>query len=285
MIPPTQAVLVVVFKVLKDGFVGWLFQLFRRGGERKTFWEHAKQKHPERVVEDIYITAKVMQVFLLLPIFFSLFDQSSSRWVLQGELLNRDLYFFTISGDQLNMLNPLFTLSLIPVFQFVIYPACRKFGLEMKPIEHKISIGLTITGFSFLLSYLLQLAIDQSPPNTIYIFAAIPQQLVLSTAEVMVSITGLEVAYSQAPPSMKSMVMAGWLLTTGTGNLLVAVMSALDWPKSLAGNFLFYTVLMFICAVAFYLWNRNFKYRTEVFAPDPTEASEPNTTEVEMATL
>lgn len=131
------------------------------------------EKHPAQTVEDIRITFKVMQVFLLLPVFFSLLDQSASRWVLQAELLNRDLYFFSITGDQLSMLNPLFTLSLIPIFQLVIYPGCRKMGISMKPIEHKITFGLAITGFSFLLATLLQLAIDQSPPQTIHVIAAV----------------------------------------------------------------------------------------------------------------
>jgi dipeptide/tripeptide permease len=162
----------MVFKVLKDGFVGKISQICRREPS-KNYWEHAMEKHHVQTVEDIRITIKVMQVFLLLPIFFSLLDQGVSRWVLQAELLNRDFYFFTITGDQIAMLNSLFTLSMIPIFQLVIYPGCRKIGISMKPIEHKITIGLALTGLSFLLSTLLQLGIDQSPPQTIHVVAAV----------------------------------------------------------------------------------------------------------------
>jgi POT family proton-dependent oligopeptide transporter len=41
----------------------------------------------------------------------------------------------------------------------------------------------------------------------------------------LVSITGLEYAYTQAPPSMKSTMNAIWLLTVTVGNLFVAFMN------------------------------------------------------------
>lgn len=38
--------------------------------------------------------------------------------------------------------------------------------------------------------------------------------------QVMNSATGLEFAYTQAPPSMKSVVQSFWLLTTCLGNII-----------------------------------------------------------------
>ena len=40
------------------------------------------------------------------------------------------------------------------------------------------------------------------------------------TLQVMNSATGLEFAYTQAPPSMKSVVQSFWLLTTCVGNII-----------------------------------------------------------------
>ena len=41
----------------------------------------------------------------------------------------------------------------------------------------------------------------------------------------MVSITGLEFSYTQAPNSMKSSVMALWLLTVASGELFVGLVN------------------------------------------------------------
>jgi POT family proton-dependent oligopeptide transporter len=50
--------------------------------------------------------------------------------------------------------------------------------------------------------------------------------VVLSAAEVLVSITGLEYAYTQAPKSMKSTMSAIWLLTVAAGNLFDALINS-----------------------------------------------------------
>jgi solute carrier family 15 (oligopeptide transporter), member 1 len=48
-----------------------------------------------------------------------------------------------------------------------------------------------------------------------------PQYLVITLGEIMFSVTGLEFSYSQAPPSLKSVVQAAWLLTVAFGNAII----------------------------------------------------------------
>ena len=47
------------------------------------------------------------------------------------------------------------------------------------------------------------------------------QYVLLTTSEILVSITGLIFAYSQAPRRFKSVIMSAWLMTTAIGDLLV----------------------------------------------------------------
>ena len=66
----------------------------------------------------------------------------------------------------------------------------------------------------------------------------------------MISITGLEFAYTQAPRAMKSTIMSFWLLTVFVGNLLTAYISKVN-VFSGAPFFYFFAVLMALVAVVF----------------------------------
>lgn len=63
--------------------------------------------------------------------------------------------------------------------------------------------------------------------NQLSVFIQLIQYFVITSAEIMFSITGLEFSYSQAPQSMKSVLQACWLLTVAFGNLIVAVIADL----------------------------------------------------------
>jgi POT family proton-dependent oligopeptide transporter len=71
---------------------------------------------------------------------------------------------------------------------------------------------------------LIQMNIDGGDPTSIA-WQVLPYVL-LTFGEVLVSATGLEFAYSQAPPSMKGTIMSFWLLSVTFGNLWVLITNA-----------------------------------------------------------
>jgi solute carrier family 15 oligopeptide transporter 1 len=73
---------------------------------------------------------------------------------------------------------------------------------------------------AFGVSGILELFIQSNPVGSIHMFWQIPQIFLITVAEILLSITGLEFAYKQAPSSMKSLIQAFWLLTVAGGNLL-----------------------------------------------------------------
>lgn len=85
----------------------------------------------------------------------------------------------------------------------------------------KVSLA-KIIDLIYKMLYLKKISkIELIKENTINILWMIPQNIALASGEIMISVTGLEFAYSQAPVTMKSFLQACWNLTTAFGNLLV----------------------------------------------------------------
>jgi POT family proton-dependent oligopeptide transporter len=116
----------------------------------------------------------------------------------------------------------------------------------------RMTVGMFLAAVSFAMAALLQLRIEAAAgPGEVGVAWQIAQYWVITTAEVLVSITGLEFAYTQAPRSMKSTIMGFWLLTVTFGNLLVAFLAPLEATLELSSFFWLFTALMVGAAVLF----------------------------------
>jgi len=204
-------------------------------------------------------------IYLFIAVFWSLFDQTASSWVLQAQHMNRYLFGYEVLPAQIQAANPLLVMLLIPVFSYRVYPAIDRV-FPLTPLR-KIAIGLFVAAAAFAIPTGLQLAIDDGGEP--FIGWQLLAYVVLTSAEVMVSITCLEFSYSQAPASMKSLVMAFFMLSISLGNLFTsAVNFFIDKPGGecrLAGAdyFLFFTLLMLVTAALFVVVSR--LYRGQVY--------------------
>ena len=57
-----------------------------------------------------------------------------------------------------------------------------------------------------------------------FIWLSSPLFGLMTAAEVLFSITGLEFAYAAAPPSLKSVAQSAWLLTDAIGNVITVLL-------------------------------------------------------------
>ena len=164
---------------------------------------------------------KLFIIFLFVAVFWALFDQTGSSWVLQAEDLDRNWLGIHWLPSQIQAINPIMIVTLVPVFSYVMYPAIDKV-FKLTPLR-KIAIGLFVMVPGFALVSLVQSWIDsgQTPSIAWQLFA----YAILTASEVMVSITCLEFAYTQAPKSMKSLVMAVFLFSVSLGNLFTSVVN------------------------------------------------------------
>ena len=97
------------------------------GGEQAEHWmDLARDKYDAQLVEDVKALLRVLVIFIPLPVFWALFDQTGSRWTFQATRMNGSLGTGTIKPDQMQVVNPLMILILIPIFDRFIYPQFAK---------------------------------------------------------------------------------------------------------------------------------------------------------------
>lgn len=213
------------------------------------FWKRAEAVHGRDAAEGAQAVWDITKVFAAVSVFWALFDQHGSSWVLQASKMNLVFLGIEFEASQISAWNPIMVMGLIPLFTFGVYPLVEKLGFPLSPLR-RMTIGMFVAAISFAMSALIQEQLDAG--NQLNVMWQFFPYLVITVAEVMVSITGLEFAYTQAPPSMKSSIMSMWLLTVFFGNLLVSVITKLDlYPVASSGFFWFFTVAMAIFAVIF----------------------------------
>ena len=182
--------------------------------------DRARGQHPAEAVEGVRSVLRVLVIFALTTPFFSLFDQKASTWVLQGQQMSMPSWF---TASQMQALNPLLVMILIPFNNLVLYPALRRFGFEPTALR-RMTAGIAFSGLAWIVVGGIQVVMDGG--NAMSIFWQMLPYALLTFGEVLVSATGLEFAYSQAPQAMKGVVMSFWNLTTTIGNLWVLLSNA-----------------------------------------------------------
>jgi len=223
------------------------------------------QLFPELIKgENLRIIGRLGILYLFVAIFWSLFDQTGSSWVLQAKEMDRYLLGMEILPAQIQAANPLLIILLIPVFSYVIYPGLEKI-FHLTSLR-KIAIGFFLAALAFSVTSLAQEKIDagQLPSIAWQLFS----YLLLTSAEVMVSITALEYAYTQAPKLMKSVLMALFMLSISLGNVFTSAVNFFiqqqDGSVLLEGAdyFWFFSILMFATGLVFALVSPFFKDKT-----------------------
>ena len=173
--------------------------------------------------EGLAAIGRLVPLYLLVAVFWSLYDQTGGAWVQQAERMDRRFLGIDWLPSQIQAINPLLILAFIPLFGGLIYPAVGRL-VDFTALR-RILVGFLLTIAAFAVSARAQGLIDAGTvPSVGWQLLA---YVVITAAEVLVSITCLEFSYTQAPPQMKSLVMSLYLLSVSLGNLFTALVNML----------------------------------------------------------
>ncbi|MEY2543491.1 MAG: proton-dependent oligopeptide transporter, family [Verrucomicrobiota bacterium] len=214
--------------------------------------------------ETLKIIGNVLIPVPFIAVFWALWQQNFSSWIVQAESMDRHFLGINWLSSQIQTVNPIFILIMLPLFSYWLYPFIEKV-VPLTPLR-KIGAGLFVTAGSFFLVAMIQKWIDAGakPSITWQIWAFV----ILTAGETLVSPTHLEFSYTQGPVKLKSLIMCTYLLAVSLGNQLTAAVNFFiqnpDGSVKLQGAsyFMFFVWVMLGTAVLFAIITPFYKGRT-----------------------
>jgi POT family proton-dependent oligopeptide transporter len=131
-----------------------------------------------------------------------------------------------------------------------------------------MTAGIFLTALSWVVIGAIQIHMDGGAPTSMA-WQVLPYAI-LTLGEVLVSATGLEFAYSQAPKAMNGIIMAFWSLAVTVGSLWVLIVNAsvkndavIAWIRTtgfgvIAAQMLFFAAFAFLAGLIFAWYARRY---------------------------
>lgn len=133
-------------------------------GPKKDHWlDYSEAKYGEKLVEDIKLVLRVFFMFIPIPLYWALIEQTATAWVFMARRMNGDLGFYSLSPDQTNLIGSIIYVSLIPILQFVLIPQLEKRGILRTPLQK-----MTTGGFFVVASFLVAAGVSFAVESTNY---------------------------------------------------------------------------------------------------------------------
>jgi POT family proton-dependent oligopeptide transporter len=212
------------------GFLDLMRARFAGAGE-------LRRRYGEEGQASLRSVFKISLIFLPVVSFWALYFQYGSSWFDQAKRMDLDVFGWHMEPAQMEALNAILILVMVPFFAYVVYPAAERLGLR-PTLLRRIVAGMFITVPAFLAAAMIQRWIEAG--QTPGIGWQVIQYVIISVAETLISVTALEFAYTQAPKSMKSTIMSLWFFTLAAGSWLTGVVTRNVHFDTRSGYFVFW---------------------------------------------
>ncbi|KAJ2957341.1 hypothetical protein NQZ79_g6945 [Umbelopsis isabellina] len=226
-----------------------------------------KDTHPEKLVnvtwDDIFVdemkrTLKACVVFCWFPIYWLCYNQMTTNLVSMAATMETG----NVPNDIMQNIDPIALIILIPIMDRLVYPGFRRIGVHFRPIM-RIATGFFFASVAMAYTAGIQSKVYSSPPyynypsqgdgpNYISAGYQVPSYVFIAISEIFAAITGYEYAYKKAPESMKSLVMALFLLANCFASILNFALVSVTMDPKLVWLYTGISAAMFVATPIFY---------------------------------
>lgn len=214
----------------------------------------------DHFVDEVKRALVACQVFCFYPIYWVVYGNFSNNFVTQaGQMAGHG-----IPNDLMQNFDPIAIIVFLPIMDQFVFPLLRKAKIPFPPIN-RIVAGFWVASLAMVYAAVIQYYIYQAGPcyghplcdaamnsegviqgNNIHIAAQTGAYMLIGISEIFASVTGLEYAYTKAPPSMKSFVQAMYLLTNAFGSAISEALNPLLYDPAIQWMFVGLAVSSFI---------------------------------------
>ena len=225
------------------------------------------------------VLGEVGMLFVLVTFFWSVFDQSGSTWIYFAQTYMKN-DFFSFDAESIQSLNAFLIVLLLPPVSF-LFVYLQNHGMQVRATD-KMIVGFALTAITMgMMSYCgfqtgqadmkrdkvdEQGQVVRTADGTVEQEDFIPDDrkvslwwqagayLLLTIAEILISVTGLELAFVAAPQSMKSFVSSLWLFTVFLANFFLNAPLARIYPRMHPGHYFAMLSGIVVCVLIAFLF-------------------------------
>ncbi|KAJ6134366.1 hypothetical protein N7523_000688 [Penicillium sp. IBT 18751x] len=177
-------------------------------------------------------------------------------------------------NDLLQNLDPIALCIFIPLLDLGLYPFLRKFKINFSPVC-RIFTGFLLVSISMAYASALQHFIYISPANSIHVWIQAPAYILVAISEAFVIVTGLELAFTQAPKNLRSFISALFWLMIGIAAAICIGLSPVSQDPYIVWMYGSLAIVGFVAGCLFYLCFR----RSDSLDPEISRFVESNSVE------
>ncbi len=234
------------------------------------------EKTPEERRQQWAVLRRLFGLFFVITFFWMVFDQSTSTWILFAKKdFDLNLLGYHVDPDQVQAVNPLFIIALLPVISVGLWRVLAHLGLRMRPTD-KMLVGFLVTAVSMgVMTFAGYLA---SSGQKVSLWWQVLTFFLITVAELCISPVGLELAFTAAPKAMKGFITGCFLLTVFFGNIINSYLVRLYTPLAPTTTlgpmeyFGMLTGILLVITVAFVFVARRFNQAVEAQPETPAGA-------------
>ncbi|KAF2831161.1 PTR2-domain-containing protein [Ophiobolus disseminans] len=256
--PPQGSIITNAFRVI------WVMIKNRKMDAAKPSHQAGLGKTPDsrwddHFVEEVKRALIACQVFCFYPIYWVVYGNFSNNFVTQaGQMAGHG-----IPNDLMQNFDAISIIVFLPLVDQVLMPFLRKRKIPFPPIN-RIVTGFWVGSLAMVYAAVIQYYIYQAGPcyghplcdaaevdgviqgNNLHIATQTGAYMLIGISEIFASVTGLEYAYTKAPPSMKSFVQSMYLLTNAFGSAISEALNPLLYDPAIQWMFVGLAIASFI---------------------------------------